>query len=355
MALPTPPAPRIPYDIDGSVVVISRTSTNDHNPFVADQESKSSLNTNLSVGLGITNGYWDIPVPPVEYYAKNFVAVMFPHLMDIKGWFCSAWSRSAYTPIIVTYSHESPNYVEFQVSNDTTNGQDGTWTTVAYKDEYDYAIPWRQANPNVAPITTSPYWLGNTGTYAEHVTIGNAMFEGNGPDGSGWSEISGADGVRAVRLFFPRRSLRTDEALNEAAGFFAWMVLVLHLYGEPSASSDDRLSIMNSAGTDVANLAYGDIDHLDSVVRTVKVKNLSDNDADDVRLTVSPHEVPHYFPRTHYAVRLSLDGETWLPSVRLGDIPSGGLSQGVFVRVDPVPGMVGLRFARLHAFAGGWS
>jgi hypothetical protein len=340
MTLTTPPAPRIAYDTDGSVVVISRTATNDHNPFIADYPTKASLNTNLATGLAIGSGLWDIQTPAIEYYAKNFVAVVFPHEMDIKAIMVSAHQRTTAT----SSAAWAKAYVEIQVSTDTTNGQDGSWTTVAYKDEDSYHLPFV-----FTTATLPPYRIGGAPNDGEYRLNPNDLFKGDGPAGPGWMLISGADEITALRLFFPRRSL--PEVTN-----FSWMLLALNLYGEPSSATGERLELVNADDTDRADLVFGNMDVGTHVTHQIRVKNVSASaDATDVRLTGVSAGLPEFYPYSHYSIQLSLDGEAWSPTVRLGDISAGELSPEVFLRVDPVEGMVGLHFARIHAFAGGWS
>ena len=361
MDLPTPPAPRIAYDIDGSVVLFSDTSGVEKSPVdmtLTDPAAVQHLNSNQTYGLAVGTGLWSFPEGQISaglYYAKNWIAVMFPRPMDIKAWFFSARWFSARTVIIVTTNYYSVMPVEFQVSTDTTNGQDGTWTTIATKTEADYALPYQNINTNVQPLQTPPYGIGSPNypsSSLEIYTGADLMYQDNGPTGPGWEAVSGGDGVRGVRLFFPNRP-QADGL--DIIGSLRAIILMLHLYGEPSAVSGKRLDLMNAAGTAPADLAFGDVDLATPVTRTVRVKNVSTTeDAIGVRLTAED-AIPLFFPPSHFSVRFSLDGENWYPSLFLGDIPAGALSQSVSLRVHPLPGTVGLHFARIHALAGDWS
>lgn len=339
MALIQPPAPRIPYDVDGSIVSISRTVTNDHNPFVADQATRTALNSNFATGLAIGSGLWDIPTPEIEYYAKNWIAISFPRPMDIKAVFLSAWTRTSSQ----SFTYWARQAVDIQTSNDSSNGLDGTWATIATKDETSYALPIV-----FGTSTFPPYEIGTPSIGGEVRDVPDIMYQNQGPTGPGWMTVV-ADNVEAIRLYLPRRS-------DPQTSFFGASVFHFHVYGTASAVSGNRLEIRNAAGTAPANLAIGNVFTTAYVERTVRVKNLSTTKiAYDVVLGAETAGVPVYFPPSYFNVRLSVDGVNWLPAVRLGDIPANGLSPSVLLRVDPVPGMVGLHFARAHAFAGGWS
>lgn len=98
---PDVPAPRIAYDKDGTDFV-----------FVSDSGSVS--NTSLSNAQSMNDE------SDGSEYAANFgtgwYAFLFPQLRDLRGYFLRGRSIGGTT------------YV--QVSSDTTNGFDGTWTTV---------------------------------------------------------------------------------------------------------------------------------------------------------------------------------------------------------------------------------
>lgn len=367
MTIPTPPAPRIAYDIDGSVVITSQTGGVEHAPFTLPESARMALNSDLSQGLVFSNDFWNMP-PATDvvgdgYYAKNYISVIFPRLMNIKGFFSSAYSLFSYPVPPFSASMGGPTQIEFQVSRNTTNGVDGTWQTVSSKSESDFwlGVSWGSSDFQYPAFDVG---LGDFGTNT-FWSPDNSMFGSSGPSGAGWSMLTGADSVSAVRILFPTRpsNVEVDYSKN---GKFLWLLTILHLYGVPSAE-DDRLSFVSSDGTSYSDLSIGDLDIDSSITKSFKVQNVSATfTAKYVRITLpvtSPKSQTSFLsegemlvvPDWRWAVRLSIDGQSWLPTVELGDLSPGESSSEILLRIAPVPGMVGLRFVRLLATARGWS
>lgn len=358
-ALITPPAPRLAYEADGSVVLISRTSGVEKTPLDltdTDPRAVASLNSTQSVGIAIGSTLWTMPAG-ATYVAKNWIAVMFPRRTDVKAWFFSSLMNGTsdfndHTPGVT----EQSVTVELQISPDTTNGQDGTWTTVTGKIPTDYRLPYRHGNVNVTPVLTAPYAIGNPSYPGfplgpqqplEWLTGFDLMYRDQGPTGPGWASVSGADNVRGVRLYFPHR--------DNVPGGFGFLSMIFHLYGQPSSVSENRLTLTNAAGTGPAPITRGFIDPSTPYFEIpIRVKNLSATEtAWDVRMTASSG-VPLSYAK-HFNVRYSLDHVDWLSLLRVGDIPPLGLSPEVYLRIQPLAGTVGLQFPRVHAQAGEWS
>lgn len=97
------PGPRMAYDLDGTVVVITDTSR--LNPSTLSAGTKTNLNSETLPGQG-------------QYATGNgYLTFIFPELRDIDGYLLYGTGQLGMTPGAA------------HTSTDTTNGVDGTWTS----------------------------------------------------------------------------------------------------------------------------------------------------------------------------------------------------------------------------------
>lgn len=381
MSLPAPPGPRIAYDLDGTLLILSRTFGDSRTPYSADPEALRGLNSDLGGGLvihGSASGLseavggtlWDLPQGEGLYYSKNFVALLLPHPTHLMGYFMSApsrWGRlSGATQIQTLVS--VPLYVELQTSQDTTNGLDGTWTTVAFMDEEATShLPTSiQAAANITQPALHPTGLSSGGAIfrlnntdnqrGEVLTPDNRMFLDGSLGEYGWKTVAGTGtrNVRAIRLYFPR----TPPSGLESSMNFICTILNLHLYGEiDTNASDQRVELVDATtGTAAAlDLSWGNLDLDETQIKSFKIRNLSETlTAGGVTVSLED-SFPNGVPESVSALQLSVDGVEWESSVSVADITPEGTSSEVFVRLTPTPGIFGLRTARIQTQVGDWS
>ena len=125
MSYPTPPGKRIPYDKNGTRVLMSRTAGDDRTPYQVHPTAVAALNSDLGHGVYVDRDFWSFSVPADTYYSKNYVSFLFPSPMDIQGVAIAAITTFVYTDFFSNSNFLYPNLtVELQVSTDTTNGLD---------------------------------------------------------------------------------------------------------------------------------------------------------------------------------------------------------------------------------------
>lgn len=336
--------------------MISRTAGGNHTPLELTVEQARSLNADLSGGVTIANDRWDFPPGEGNYYAKNFIAVMFPRPRNISAYFSAAWNLHSYTSFWTGYTISGVLPLEVQVSSDSTNGLDGTWTTVASRAHDDWRFGWQETWRGIKEFDEDGYpftseALGGTDTHDLYMPA-NAPYAADGPGGLGWAPIDhpAAQNVTAVRLLFPVRPPTIED--ERPGSDFRYAISILHLYGSYSDTTE-RLAFATPGGGELT-ASWGDVAIGETRIRPFRVRNHGAQIARDVNVT-NQHTYRGNTNTASWAIWYSLDQKTWFPSLELGDIPAGGLSVLAYARMRPVPGTVGLRFARMHATAQEWS
>ena len=153
MSYPTPAAPRIPYDADGTRVLVTRGLADVSAPVEIPHRSISALNADIGEGLLLDGDEdWTFGTHRLDYFRRPWIALVFPRPMTLKGWALSALSSWGLPSALgAPQEGKFANLtVRLQVSSNTTNGVDGTWTTVGVKDENDQHLP-----VNLAAVLTS--------------------------------------------------------------------------------------------------------------------------------------------------------------------------------------------------------
>lgn len=280
-AYPDPPNHRVAWDRDGSTL-IEYDSDNDviYERTEGDREASNDESTAATgYSSGSSNGYW---------------IVLFPEPVTI----------THYTLVISDTTNVSPDSIE--VSADTTNGKDGTWTVV-------------DDNP---PATTD-------------VTIWR----------DGWREITGADGIVGIRY-------QHGHARRARPRIF-------HLYGTYDTPPPPALALWDPDSDQritAASLDWGDVQRGTTATKRFRVKNLSGTDmaegvtlSDEALTDGSPTNVgQHDFSDD--------DGASFADPLDIGDLDPGEISGELLLRRDMANDAdLGVWALRVLAQATAWS
>lgn len=278
---PAVPSWRMAYDRDGTIAVNIGTQ-NIITQLTPAQVVAINDETVSQYGLG---GY------------QRGMCLIFPELRDVDGYFVNAGVdyNAGVTPV--------------EVSTNTTNGVDGTWTQIgSYTDAVDISP---QINPG----------------YRSGIRSATAL------------------AVRAIRFRSP-----TNQYLYTAA---------FHVYGEIAPGENtSRLVLWHPTLDQRLTPAYfdwGDTPRSSSGDKTFRVKNVSPSQTGNsirVAMDVLSDTTPSV-PGQH---SLSSDGTTFVAQVNIGALAPGALSGVVTLRrVTPSNAVLGLWTHRVYAEAGSWS
>ncbi len=345
MPSPTLPAPRIAYDRDGSFCFVSRNVGTSLVPFSVQPNALQRLNADEFGGLLIDSSWWNI-AGDLTGKSPHFISVVFPTLQNLVAWYASARGLFWSTPLGLYQEMNVGLDIEFQVSKDTTNGLDGTWTTMANKASLaDHLLFGSEMAPLLPDDTTA-----SSPPMYEAITSGDPQYKNALLEPTGWQYLYGPaqHNVRGVRLYFPRHP---DTAMPN----FSYVLAHFHLYGAPDAdATPDRLEIVDATtGDPKGDFHWGDIDYKNTDTDTFKIKNLASTlTANSVTAAIKEN----YPTGSGSSLQLSTDGgSTWHSSVSLGNIAAGASSGTITVRLDPASGLIGQRFARVEAEVGSWT
>jgi hypothetical protein len=190
-------------------------------------------------------------------------------------------------------------------SNDTTNGQDGTWEVAAF--------------PSGTPAV-------------------------NNPDENSWRT-----GVKAVSFSEPKKTVRVV-AQTSSYSFRPPRIKRIHFYGKKAAGqTPDDVVFCDTAGNELSALTdWGDRPEGTTVIKSLKVKNVSSSKiANAVNLQLNHKD---------FALSFS-DSGPWTTVLDIASIGPGSLSSTIFVRnaLEPPLLLLGPDAARLIATVGSWS
>jgi hypothetical protein len=194
------------------------------------------------------------------------------------------------------------------VSADTTNGVDGTWTTIS------------TAAPSSSTVKTA---------YRTLITSTTAL------------------AVRAVRFS------------ASTSSFTSWGIKALHLYGEPvPGANPNRLELWHPTLDEKLGPAafdWGDVPRSSSADRTFRVKNLSGSmTAGAVR--VAMESLTDTVPSVVAQHTISYNGGSFLAQVNIGDLGPGAISGPLTLRrVTPSNAVLSLWSFRVFAESTAWA
>ena len=231
---------------------------------------------------------------PAELGVSGYLVLIFPEKRDVDAIFIAA----QYSLSTIQYSLNS------------TNGVDGTWTTIP-----------------------GPYTMGTletawrTGTMAETVLA-----------------------VKALRF-----------RLNGSSPW-SWGVFSLHVWGEIApAETPDRLVFWNAGSNtkmDPATLDWGDVPRSSSADRVVRIKNISaTKSAVNIRVSFDIlTDATSPAPSVPAQFTASYNGGAFLAQVNIGTLAPGAISGPITLRrVTPSNAQYGLFAPRASAVADSWT
>jgi hypothetical protein len=355
MTYPTPPAPRIAYDLDGSrAFVLGRVGgMGAVEAAPAFLQYMNSDTPRYGRVPGFT--YWPYETaPPTDAWVAVRLATP-THLEAIA--FSAAWQaqRQANGD---TFNNAAAYLLGIlETSQDSTNGQDGTWTMLknySSGDELDFSLTVAGAGDAATMVGAASVdgtivavsAVGNFRTLQEHRT------KNNGTGTRGWREVAGA-GTRQVRWVRFRVSGYEPNAVNTVGFGSHGGAFKLHLYGSPdTTASETRLEFVTPGGGEKI-FDWGDLGMGQTRMQQFKVRNLAAMTAEEVTVTIAPSN-PAIIEAPQSWLEMSLDGVTWDTSLQLGDLAGGAMSDTVTLRVTAEETLVGPWSPRITAEAGGW-
>lgn len=288
---PDVPSWRMAWDRDGTQAYLIRAIYNDIIPVA----SADMITLNSENELFVTFNVQDSA-------AGNKLMLWFPEKRDVDGFFINATGDG----------QESPQQVSVEVSTDTTNGIDGTWTQI--KAAY------------MTPQSVLP-------TYRTNIQSSTAL------------------GVRAIRFVWA-----------QTTSFGHVRSKAFHVYGEPiPGANPNRLSLWHPTldqRITPAHFDWGDVPRSSSADKQFRVKNLSSTlTANSIRVAQEAlADAASGNPSVPGQHTLSVDGTTFLAQVNVGALAPGALSGVVTLRRNtPSNAQLGVWAHRVFAEAGSWS
>lgn len=272
---PDVPAPRMAYDRDGTVMMELSSSYLYIQTY--SQAVKESLNSERNGGVSNVACF----------------AFIFPEQRDISGY-------------LVTHTNGGSRL--FQSSNDTTNGEDGTWTT-----EFNYTQ-------------------------------------------SGSSTVSQRNEIQTA-------SVTNVKAIRFQTGNGGWDWGYLHLYGRISSAGGDRLRMWHPTldeplddnnSTDASHLDWGDITQGTTEDRTFRIKNNSATLTAN-SIIISNEVLSNTSPALESQVSYS-NGGAFTDSLNIGNLGPGTISPIITVRRSTsLNASLAIWTMRTVAEAGSWT
>lgn len=268
--------------------------------------------------------------------------------------------------------------VRFEVSTDTTNGLDGSWSlrqALGGNPLGVYGYPVDPANteymwkviPNIVvangpgeSITISC----DGGNFSPQYNVFNTVAT---LSRSRLATLSGGPltGLRGVRIFLesyidPPSDMTTPNSLGKPVGPApgGWLVQTCHLYGNYSASVSDRLEFWHptsNVALSASDVDQGDIQIDSSQVISFRLKNRSPSKtAQAISLGVGlplPDASPTLLPQLEF----SPDGVTYSSGIALDSLAPGAISSLLRVRrITPGDAQLSVFSMRISYQVGGW-
>lgn len=280
---PDVPAPRMAYDMDGSTMFMLNPNTNALTLLSGGGLASLNSETGTAAVFGYGSG---------GYYR----GIIFPQLRDVSAYFINNNGN--------TYQW---SYGATQVSTNTTNGIDGTWTTIESNFSFSTIANYRSA------IKT----------------------------------VTGATGIIAIRFY---AGAGPGSITNNWGAF--------HLYGQYSAAGD-RLLMWDPALDQAlggAALDFGDVQQGNIQTKTFRIKNQSATLTAN-SITIDDQALTDFTPSIPPQYDYSLDGgATYTQTLSIGNLGPGAISSVITVRKStPNNAALSLHTLRITATASSWS
>ena len=283
---PDVPGPRMAIDRDGTVGFYGNS-----NGVTVDGILTATQMGYLSSEAGVT---------AVGSY-NGMIGVIFPEPRDIVGWFIRG---SANTDV----------YLE--KSTDTTNGGDGTWTTLAGP---------AGGGGSLTPIMDASF-SGTSPYYRSNITTGTAT------------------GIVGLRI---RRT-----------GTTSIVAYTFHFFGSPTTTRNPALALWHPTSNAEVTGAYfdwGNVARSTNATRTFRVKNVS-SALTASGITVGFEALTPGSPSIVASHTLSTDNITFTPSISISNLAAGAISPVLYLkRSNPSDDQLGARAGRLIVLATAFS
>lgn len=271
---------RMAWDTDGTQFFVNNVQQSSGTMAALNSEVKSTLPFNNSMTQAATTGW----------------VIIFPELRDLDG---------------ILWRYDSQDFSSsriFQVSEDTTNGIDGTWVTI--------------------PVTITSVNLKT----AARLNIT-------------WNTVLG---IKGIRIFSSSSGAGGHNDLN------------MHLYGEPSPGENlQRLEIWHPTldqRLGPADLDWGDVPRNTTETRQFRIKNMHGSlTANSVRAAMSA--LTDTVPSVVGQQAISKDGSTWASQQTLSSpLGPGAISPILYIRrTTPANATLSLWWYRLFADCTSWT
>ena len=256
---PDVPAPRIPYDLDGSIVYFHDVASGSITLQTAATATALNRETGGAGAMSYSSG-------------GRYRGILFPQPRTIDAYFIQLVGN--------TYQW---SYGALQVSTDTTNGLDGTWTTVQ----------------------TNWSFRANISDYRNYI-----------------QPITGATNIIAMRYY----AAPGGGSVSNTWGAF-------HLYGTTSQVGEYvkfwHPTLDQPLGG--ADLDFGDVRQGSSSVKTFRLKNISAS-MTAIDTVISDEAPTDFTPSVPPQYDYSLDGTTFTQTQTVASIAPGAITSPITIR-----------------------
>ena len=355
---PPPPGPRIAYDLDGTVGFIRQTaSSTGRNVLSLTPVGLTALNSDVSSGMLVRSEDWG-GMSEWTDAAPAQLALLFPKKLRLRG---AMFGMVAFGSTGSRSEGDGSPLLRLMGSQDTTNGLDGTWTTIITERAGMERYRVTEISSGYKPKGFVDGVVGTTGVSQtpsyffgiRNLMTGERARYSDAVSGYGWIGTAGA----ATRdLSGVRLELFGNAAGSSPVGSY---LMNLHLYGEPDTSADeDRIEFISTSGGD-PDFSYGDIYPGQIITKTFKVRNRSSvRTASGIELYAvesSPSALQLGTPSLASALAFSTNGTSWSSTLTVSSLGPGADSATLYMRLTVPSGVLGPRGPRLMAEVGAWS
>ena len=350
MPFAMPPGLRLPYDSDGSIVLVhsdpQAPSGYMGNMLEASQAALSAMNSTFGGGIYVPSPVWYPSYPGLGFWWPNstvdinsypYVSVLFPIPTRLRGIFLLASSVSQF---------------RIETSVNTTNGIDGTWV---FSTNYTFGATPKQSTslgttPAVDLVTgVSSLYPGLRIPKDYYRLLANT-------DGFGILPLNGVEtrNVKGIRVY----PMPYDDNGGSTAAPTSFL---MHLYGEPDSDAigSDYLQAWRS-DMDMrlggATLNWEDVPLSSSSDKQFRIKNQSSSHTAN-NVVISASDLMFYpTPSPAAQFTFSLDGVTWTSSVTISAIGPGTVSSVIYIRrVTPANAVLTTWSPKLNFVVGSWT
>lgn len=287
---PDVPGYRFAYDIDGTICTVSSITGGTISTVTASD--LRTLNQDQSPASAGGGSVYRVDLRNYSGGSTGlYLTFLFPEPRNITGY------------LFMVFNENPPGGRVLQTSADSTNSQDGTWTT--------RANPYTFINSNTSPLSPG------------YRTVNQVD----------WPAITG------IKL-----------AVNN-------VLTAVHLYGSvPNSESTDRLRIIDANNDDIsAQLDFGNIAQRASVTKQFMVSNNSSTQVAN-NITVSLDTISNASPSLIGQYQISTDNTAFANAVNIGSLAPGATTAPLYLRMNPAASaQLGPWTARIIAHPVSWS